>query len=302
MRLMLIFSVLLMFNTALAQKLTAIDTLRYSEFLQKRYSGSKDIDSSISFARLARAMKQKLLADSIACEYIDAHLSKEDDSEILSKNNIKFLSEFFKGDNERIVRLILSNSDYIDSLCNKKGYSKQLVEYWITSGIIENDFLKKINKFKTSDQEPNWSLIQSTIKGKYGRKLAQSTTINAKIRWYTYYSDSTAIQKSIIEKYRILGIDTSWSERVALNNNCYFFIFLKSKDKKLLIEAASWIKKVWQQEGNTASFVDTYANLLYKAGQTKEAISEERRAISLAPNDLDIKRNYEKMLLGKPTW
>jgi hypothetical protein len=50
-------------------------------------------------------------------------------------------------------------------------------------------------------------------------------------------------------------------------------------------------------------YLDTYANLLYKLGDTQKALSLEARAFSMnARNSKEITTNMEKMKRGEPTW
>jgi hypothetical protein len=49
--------------------------------------------------------------------------------------------------------------------------------------------------------------------------------------------------------------------------------------------------------------IDTYANLLYKAGKDREAIEWEEKAARLSQGrDKDIADHLAKMKAGRPTW
>jgi hypothetical protein len=62
------------------------------------------------------------------------------------------------------------------------------------------------------------------------------------------------------------------------------------------------MQKVVEAHPNIYSRIDTYANLLYKAGRIKEAIQWETKAMKMAPADTGIKNALEKMKAGKPTY
>ena len=56
-------------------------------------------------------------------------------------------------------------------------------------------------------------------------------------------------------------------------------------------------------------YIDTYANLLYKMGETTEALKWQELAVTksreldLGKGDIeDIQENFEKMKKGEPTW
>ena len=48
-------------------------------------------------------------------------------------------------------------------------------------------------------------------------------------------------------------------------------------------------------------YLDTYANLLYKAGRVNEAISTQKRAVNLSNGNELLKQTLEKMERGEKT-
>jgi hypothetical protein len=62
------------------------------------------------------------------------------------------------------------------------------------------------------------------------------------------------------------------------------------------------MKIIMDSEAPRANHFDTYANLLYKTGQKKQAIQWETMALTLAPDDLGIRETLEKMKNNIPTW
>jgi hypothetical protein len=87
-------------------------------------------------------------------------------------------------------------------------------------------------------------------------------------------------------------------------NSYAWCTFQNITDTILLNKALPWSKKSVEQDNNNPAYLDTYANILYKLGQTKEAIEIETKAVELV--DTKDKKSYEetldKMKKGKPTW
>ncbi len=87
-------------------------------------------------------------------------------------------------------------------------------------------------------------------------------------------------------------------------NSYAWATFLNINDTTLLNKALSWSKKSLEQDKDNPMYLDTYANLLYKLGQTKEAIETETSALELV--DEKEKKSYletlDKMKQGKSTW
>lgn len=74
-------------------------------------------------------------------------------------------------------------------------------------------------------------------------------------------------------------------------------------DMKCVAEALDWSKRSFKDSNNPA-FIDTYANILYKLGKKDEALTWEKKAYDLAPEQG--KQGYhdimEKMKKNEKTW
>jgi hypothetical protein len=80
-------------------------------------------------------------------------------------------------------------------------------------------------------------------------------------------------------------------------------VFQRSSKRSELLSALNWsdssIRRTAETNGN---LIDTYANLLYKLGRRTEALSWEKKAIILSPDDAAIQSRFAKMKKGDPTW
>jgi len=90
-------------------------------------------------------------------------------------------------------------------------------------------------------------------------------------------------------------------------NQIAWDLFEKTKDKNALGNALAWSKRSLEFVPNNATYLDTYANLLYKLGQKQEAIINEKEALRLADKkDAETYKGMEdtlrKMNAGEKTW
>jgi len=89
-------------------------------------------------------------------------------------------------------------------------------------------------------------------------------------------------------------------------NGIAWDFFENVTNKKDLEKALVWSKRSLEINPENHAGMDTYANLLYKLGRTKEAIAAEKEALDLAQaQDADFKVYEEtiaKMKSGKKTW
>lgn len=89
----------------------------------------------------------------------------------------------------------------------------------------------------------------------------------------------------------------------ALNKNAWYF-FEHITDVNSLQDALRWSERSVQLVPNKSTFIDTYANLLYKLGRKEEAIAKEKEALRYS--SINEAGNYAevigKMESGEKTW
>jgi len=106
--------------------------------------------------------------------------------------------------------------------------------------------------------------------------------------------------QTLLRKYFEGLIDDVWE----LNNNAWM-IFVKCKKKKILEKALKWSEmsiNLCNNKIEMSQFLDTKANLLYKLGMTKQAVSFEENAFMLSGDFAGYLSTLNKMKIGMPTW
>jgi hypothetical protein len=106
-------------------------------------------------------------------------------------------------------------------------------------------------------------------------------------------------------------MDTAGLGAAFLNDMIWEVIFLHSNDKAILAKGIRFMRILLKNTPNDLADIDTYANLLYKLGRTKESISLEKKAVEIEnENAIRDKRipdkvyqeTLDKMIKGEPTW
>lgn len=86
-------------------------------------------------------------------------------------------------------------------------------------------------------------------------------------------------------------------------NNMSWYVFERVNDPEVLALAIKVMKYDLEHFTMHDGFcIDTYANLLYKAGRKKEAIEWEEKALRMLPDEQSLKEALAKMKAGQPTW
>jgi thioredoxin-related protein len=90
------------------------------------------------------------------------------------------------------------------------------------------------------------------------------------------------------------------------HNEIAFEIFKRDTVRDDLEVALQWgkysVDSAEMDDPWKPDYLDTYANLLYKLGQRREAIGWEEKAVTARPKDKLLVDALEKMKAGKPTW
>jgi len=192
--------------------------------------------------------------------------------------------------------------------------------------IDEQKFInKEINSVIYKDEafrlpvsdDPNWKKLQRNIRRKYGEVDAGKMINGSKIRYYKIKNDWSKFSDAYLtnlEKYDKVEKMTSYKQLSwSVNNTLYNQIFKNVNDKKLLIRAAIQSRKIINNPNSikpgepvdrySANNIDTYANLLYKAGNAKTAIEWQKKAVEFTNREeKEFMSNLEKMQKGEKTW
>ena len=111
-------------------------------------------------------------------------------------------------------------------------------------------------------------------------------------------------------KYYVLYFDTAASRSEYPINNVSYVLFENVTNPNVLQAAIRAEKRSLDSTTilgtpgqEDPSEIDTYANLLYKAGKTGDAITWEEKAAQLSEHrDPEILNHLAKMKAGQPTW
>lgn len=247
----------------------------------------------------------------IAKDYNENYLNKLDKNRLLNKESIEFITTYTAvlRSTGRYFDLFYHNSNQVDSVMSQPGFASNVVDGVITR---EEIYSKIYQNGKPVSKLPNWKQIAASIQKKYGKDRAERNVLNAQIVWYTRKKDWVNSVKYNVEKIERYGIDTSSWGIFGLNNMVYDIIFEHSENPNVLLKAIGWMEKILPfVERDTAVIhstswyaagLDTYANLLYKAGRIDDAIKWQIKSVSFDRDNKELQENLEKMKKGEPTW
>jgi thioredoxin-related protein len=241
-----------------------------------------------------------------------AYLQSLDKDKLYTKENIEFIASTINKSSQLPFRMFYPDGSDVDKVMKKEGYAKTVVDHII--------FKEKANPFLSAAEgktEPDWNILYNNIAKDYKADYADRTVLDAKMRWYWFYQNMLKYASTLNDKMEKYGSDTtSYGEDFKLNNQA-FLIWEKINEVKELKRIIGWMAGVVRRGEKATGFyseywplyIDTYANLLYKIGETQEAFKWQELAVGKArelaidKSDLrTIEENLEKMKKGRPTW
>jgi thioredoxin-related protein len=260
----------------------------------------------INYSALPRLIKEAdqlgkgQLADSMVRNYLNGYVYRLNDYKLYTGETIRFIASVINSSSEKGFDLFYIHGKWVDSAVGQKNYSKGVVEDIIYREEVR-PALPSANS-PSKDTAPDWDKLKLAITTKYDSVYAEDIILSGKLRWYKANKDWDEVAKYTIIKIERNITDTTFKAASSINDNIWFYIFEHSRDKLTLDKAIKWQEAIVNRYPGYGPFLDTYANLIYKAGNLEQAIKLETKATALAPDRQDIRNCLEKMKRSESTW
>lgn len=256
----------------------------------RNYEGGKNEPEFLKkLALMAQAAFDSKNAAKIGNEYIATI------SDPYQKENLEFIDKFSSKSKDRGFAMMLENPEKVDAILGK-GKSEAKVKGIIFSENVVpvlNAGLKKENPV-VPDFDALTEKLSKTYPA-YGPEIASK----AKVVYYQNKKDWNNFQTEVV------AYMTKYGDKANVNelNTYAWTVFENCKDMSCVTQALDWSKRSFAENQNP-TFMDTYANILYKMGKKTEAIDWEKKALAKV-SDAEKKTYQEtldKMEKGEKTW
>ncbi len=270
----------------------------YYTLLAKYKAGKMEMTGMPTIARTALMLGDTIQAERIADDYM--HRLKA--GATLTEDDIRLRQLFTRSSQDIGFDFFYRFSDSIDKVMKSDTYAEDFVEQIISKEMIG----PAIAHNKTTDSEPDWASIQDRIKSKYNADYAERSVITARIGWaatHHNWDDWSKYFTSYVDKYGTKLTTGTW---VAFDlNNDAWSVFTYSNSTPALRDALSWSARAVLIDPQP-SWMDTYANILYKLGDVTSALAWETIANKIAikgdPDTKLFEASLAKMKAGEATW
>jgi len=295
----------------------------YLKSIEDYRSGLKDYDKMLFLINTAKKLNDFELADSLSNDF-SAHLRGLSTSQLNQRPILEFIAGVIKSSKDPLFPLFYSKPEKVDALMKQSGYARSIVDKVIRLEETGPALKAALN----TQSEPNWDSLFSELTFKFTRKYADRAVLAAKVRWYEYHSNWPLYTNNFIKLVELYGIESlliyrsiviqpSEKPSIAIDGTLNYFsmemIFRRSTDRKEIAFAIKYMKDVVKRSAFVNSYWahatrDTYANLLYKYGDKKNAIKMEKEAIKYAikgdeqQSVAEYTKVIEKINKNLPTW
>lgn len=303
----------------------------YKKLVSEYKQGIKHYDSMPYMIRTAGKLNDNDLAREMFKDHLN-YVSTLNENERYTKQNIELWFSILLKVDSKALQFFIKDSIKIDQVVGQKGFSTMAIDKTIQGRIVDSFFRiqkgettiitgKKVpnseimfmwlptredGKIEPDYVEADWKKLKKMISKHFSQDYVARNVFTAKISWYWKHQNMEGVAKtyfSQLAKYPPIDLVKEYD---MINEICWQ-TFLYSNDRKLLQKALAWMDKIIQQGANQPNKIDTYANLLYKLGQTNEAIEWEEKAYNIRISkgegiDNTYKNVIEKMKKGEPTY
>ncbi len=142
---------------------------------------------------------------------------------------------------------------------------------------------------------PDWNELKNKITA-YGPP-GEEILLRAKTIYFLNHQDYIQFVQAGTEYITKYGQDIKPEEL----NDFAWAAFENVDAQDLLLKAVEWSTLSLKKE-TQPTYMDTEANLLYKAGRKEEAIALQEKAVQLSGNNSELEKTLRKMKRGENTW
>jgi thiol-disulfide isomerase/thioredoxin len=194
-----------------------------------------------------------------------------------------------------VFRLFRDNQARIDSVFHSDR---------VYPVLMATVYLREVDSLAYSGQVVDWAMLSRRL-DTLCPYVAKQAIVLGKVIYYKNQKEVAPFETAMNRYMDLCGSRLGDYDR----NEAAWNVFLVSSNHKLLERAIAWSKQCIAKYPSPKldyAYLDTYANLLYKAGDKKDAIIWESRALEAGANNAKQKKVFEetldKMKRGEKTW
>ena len=256
---------------------------QYYTLLDQYNAGNKSPELLKRAAIAAQDIYDKVTSSQIGNEYLATQ------KDLMTKENIDFIDHMTISTKGYGFAFIMNNQKKYDEVKGSGSANSKIADI-----IAEEEVFPVI--MKKDSVTPDWTALTASINEKYPA-YSKEAVLKSKAMYYMMKSDWLKFQDAVV------AFMNKYGAHVAPDylNEFAWAVFVNCKDMTCVKDALDWSKRFFK-DNNNPHYIDTYANILYKLGNTNEAIKWEEKAVALSDHAKLFQDTLDKMKKGEKTW
>lgn len=270
---------------AMAEKGLHPETQYYTQ-LKKYEHGERSPAFLKNFALVAMDVYDKEKASEVASAYLDTQ------RDLYTKENLEFLGQFTTDSKSKGFGIMLKEGTKVDAVLGEGTAAKK-----VASIILQEEVYPNIPR----SYDVNLDSLRKVVQARYPTVQLDEAFAGLHVQLLQAKQDWANFQPAVLDYMAKYGSNVS-SDQL---NAFAWTVFERCEDMDCVSQALAWSKRsVKETDEQTPAFIDTYANLLYKSGNTQEALVWQAKALSLAADGekATYQGTLDKMKKGEKTW
>lgn len=262
---------------------------QYVTLVKKFESNPNDAALAKKTATAAMESYDQELAKKATAKFIELTGSEA----LLTAENIQFLVQGATSSASPAFTLIKENKAKVDELLAQKNSNANV----ILASVLVNEVV--MPKLRDKTAVIDFAQLKAQVEKEHPYVDISPALAGVKTQYYFGQKNWPAFKDAVEEQITLNGAKVSPS----LLNSFAWSVFENCDDAACIQAALKWSQKSLEA-GEQPAFLDTYANLLYKAGDKANAVKWQEKAVAQA---LDTEKEayvatLDKMKKGEPTW
>lgn len=273
---------------------------------------------------IAKKLKEEFGENELAMEvarlYIDRYLNKQDEKELLRKEQLDFGVRHLKAitPKDKLFKVIYANERLVDSLFERKPVKewKNSLGYSFVNIVLNNSVVQPmLATAQRNNKTPDWNVMDAELARFVDKERAKSVRMDAQLSWLGIFGQ----QRDDAEYIKVAR------QRVAQKDSLYIYpndldsysraVFTYSNDTTLLYQALQWSNRAtefgknhmdtWGADGWAAIWKEGKAMVLYRLGKKEEAIGLYKECIANMENEsflLRMTQALTSIIKNEPLW
>jgi thiol-disulfide isomerase/thioredoxin len=285
----------------------------YDSLVNNYKEGKRDFDKMPYMILVAYRFGDYDLGNRLLKEHTEYVKALSPDARYTKANIEMWSSFYFLNRSGAIFHFFQKDGKLINKVMSHPGFAEAVIDKTIQNTIVDSFYrmqrgettlingktvmnsevmaigqlpVRMDGQINTDNVEADWRKLYQMLVLEFDKQTSKRNVLLARIKWYKQHQNKIEEAKYTLQLYHKYPPDIKTMNIAEINGFAWnVFLYVPSSEKKMIRSTLGWAKKALEINPVYLGMIDTYANLLYKAGRTREAIRWEEKGLSIAESE-----------------